>query len=112
MPELYRESMQKVPFQRCNLRRCTSVTLRPRHAGWRAVESVAHHRVPYRREMYPDLVRSSRFDLYFQQGKLAVSSLNLLGYLPVRHGRTSRPALSGTARGHARATDHITADGG
>src|SRR6476646_4816429 len=111
MPELYRESMQKVPFERCNLRRCTSVTLRLGYARWRAVESVAHNRVANRREMYPDLVRSSRLNLHFQQGELAVSALNLLSYLPVRDRRAARPALTRAARSHARATDHIAADG-
>src|SRR4051794_30587366 len=110
MPELYRESMQKVPFQRCNLRRCTSVTLRFDHARWRAVESVAHNRVANRREMYPDLVRSSRLNPHFQQGKFTVRPLNLLSYLPVRDGRTARPAFTRTARSHTRATDHIAAD--
>src|SRR5579864_3308092 len=62
--------------------------------------------------MYPDLVRSSRFDLHFQQSKFAVSAFNLLGYLPVRDGLTPRSALTRTARGHARATNHIAADSG
>src|SRR5579871_4089838 len=62
--------------------------------------------------MYPDLVRSSCLNPYFQQGKLAISALNLFGYLPVCDGLTARPACAGTARGHSRATDHITADSG
>ena len=36
--------------------------------------------------MYPDLVRASRFDLYFQQRKLAVSAFNFFRYLPVCNG--------------------------
>src|SRR6185312_16309861 len=112
MPELYRESMQKVPFQRCNLCRCTSVTLQAGYARWRTVESVAHNRVAYRREMYPDLVRPSRFNLHFQQRELPIRALNLFGHLPVRDGLPPWPALTGAARGHARATDYIPADSG
>src|ERR1051326_339254 len=106
MPELYRESMQTVPFQRCNLWRCTSVTL----GSWRSIESAARHRVANRREMYPDLVRPSCLNLHFQQGKLPVRAFNLLGYLPVRDGIPSRPALRPAPRSHARATNHVTAD--
>src|ERR1051326_6690323 len=106
MPELYRESMQKVTFQRCNLWRCTSVTL----GSWGSIESVARHRVANRREMYPDLVRPSCLNLHFQQGKLPVRAFNLLGYLPVRDGIPSRPALRAAPRSHACATDHVAAD--
>src|SRR4030081_3838784 len=108
MPELYRESMQKVPFQRCNLWLCTSVTLRTR----RAVQSVTHHGMADGGEMYPDLVRPARLNLHFQQGKFAVRAINLLRYPPVRDGLTAWPALGCAARGHARATDHIAADSG
>src|SRR6185437_15953298 len=62
--------------------------------------------------MYPDLVRSSRFNLHFQQGKLAVSAFNLFSYLPVRHGLTPRPALTCATCSHARATDDIAANRG
>src|SRR5712671_5226814 len=62
--------------------------------------------------MYADLVSPSRLDLHFQQGKFAVSALNLFGYLPVRYSLTARSALTRTARGHACAADHIAADSG
>src|ERR1051325_1007172 len=106
MPELYRESMQKVPFQGCNLWRCTSVT----PGSWRAIQSVTHHGMAYRREMYPDLVRSSCLNLYLKQGKLAVSAVNLPCHLPVRDRRAPWSALRVDPRRHARATDHIPAD--
>src|ERR1051326_4862732 len=64
----------------------------------------------YRREMYPDLVRSSRLNLYLKQGKLAVSALNLPCHLPVRDRLAPWPALRAKSRCHARATDHIAAN--
>src|SRR5437899_854807 len=108
MLELYRGSVQKVPFQRCRYQCCTSVTLElPRGP----VKCVTCNRMAGRGQVHTDLMRPSRFDPHLQQGKLAVRAFNLLCNLPMCDGLAPWPALATTARGHARAADWITADG-
>src|SRR5258708_25212716 len=108
MQELYRGSMQKVPLQRCWLRRCTSVT---GNFPGRAVKRVTHHGMAQRRKMHADLVRPAGLNLDLQQRELAVAAFNAFDYLPVRNRVPSWLASNAAARGHARATHQVAANG-